>query len=505
MGKVDVIIEAGDEDRFEKLLRARHPFILIRTQEEDHAFEMVRAIARQNKMWVRSWSVSHGITDAAYKRSRPVEKTSHPAAALTWLLDKYQEQSIIVTFDLVEHLGDARTARLLRDLVGKMRESGGHVVAIDHRDELPGSLTELVTRFEISLPDEQELSAIVRRTLQRKHKRLRAKVKVSSKAWKMIIRNLCGLTRRQAEQIILDAMAEDRRFSDEDLNVVLARKRQILHKDGLLEYVESPSTLDDIAGFRKLKEWLAHREKSFSDEARSKGLIPPRGLMMLGVPGAGKSLCAKAVATAWGRPLLRMDPSVLYDKFIGESERKLRDALAQAEAMAPIILWIDEIEKGFAGAAAKSTDGGLSQRMFGTLLTWMQEHRAPVFMIATANNIDALPAELLRKGRFDEIFFVDLPSGEAREAIFKVHLRKRDFDPGKFRLDDLAAAAQGFTGSEIEQAVVSALHESFSTGVKMNTDLVLSAVKTTKPLCVTMKEYVSRIRQWARERCVPVD
>ena len=499
------ILDASDDTRLAQLFRARHPFILIRTDEEEHAFDLVRDVAKRKKMWVRAWSHSKGVFDATYERAKPAPNTEHPAAALTWLLKKYQEKNVVVLFDLVPHLQDAKTQRLVRDLIRKMREVHGHLLLIDPQDELPGVLADLVTRFELSPPDEAELSTLVRKTLQREHARLRASVKVSPGAWKMIIRNLRGLSRRQAEQIVLDAIAEDRKFTDEDLNTVLARKRQILHKDGLLEYVESPTNLDDIAGFKRLKEWLRHREKSFTDEARRRGLHPPRGILMLGVPGAGKSLCAKAVATAWQRPLLRLDPSVLYDKYIGESERRLRDALRQAEAMSPIVLWIDEIEKGFAGAAAKSVDGGLSQRMFGTLLTWMQEHTAPVFMIATANNIDALPAELLRKGRFDEIFFVGLPGPAVRAAIFEVHLRKREFKPERFDLGALARAADGFTGSEIEQAVVAALHESFATKVKMDTALVQKAVQFTNPLSVTMKEYVARIRHWARERCVSVD
>jgi SpoVK/Ycf46/Vps4 family AAA+-type ATPase len=495
----------SDEARLTKLLQANHPFIAIRTDEEHHAIELVRAVSKRLKLWMRAWTVSKGVYEAYHQVSKPVPDTEHPAAALTWLLQKNQENNLVVMLDLAPHLEEAKTRRLLRDLIQKMRESHGHVVLIDAAGELPGILAELSTRFNISPPCEKELNALVRKVLHREHKRLQAKVKVSSEAWNLIIRNLRGLTRRQAEQVILDAMAEDQAFTDEDLNTILARKRQLLHQDGVLEYVESPTSLDQIAGFARLKEWLKHREKSFSDEARKRGLKPPRGMLMLGVPGAGKSLCAKAVATAWQRPLLRLDPSVLYDKFIGESEQKLRTALGQAEAMAPIVLWIDEIEKGFAGAASKSVDGGLSQRMFGTLLTWMQEHQSPVFLIATANNIDALPAELLRKGRFDEIFFVGLPSAEIREAVFRVHLKKRDFKPEKFNLKRLAEASEGYTGSEIEQAVVAALHESFAKKSQMTTELVLKAIRGTRPLSVTMHEYVTRIRQWAKDRCVPVD
>jgi SpoVK/Ycf46/Vps4 family AAA+-type ATPase len=226
---------------------------------------------------------------------------------------------------------------------------------------------------------------------------------------------------------------------------------------------------------------------------------------MLGVQGAGKSLCAKAIATAWQRPLLRMDVGALYDRYVGESERRLRDALEQAEQMAPLILWIDEIEKAFASAASRSTDGGLSQRMFGSLLTWMQEHEEPVFLVATANDIEALPPELLRKGRFDEIFFVDLPKKATRRQIFAIHLKKRQRDPEAFDLDALAAAADGFSGAEIEQAVIAALHEAFFEKQDLRTEHVLGALQSSPPLSVTMAERVAALRAWAEERCVPAD
>jgi SpoVK/Ycf46/Vps4 family AAA+-type ATPase len=226
---------------------------------------------------------------------------------------------------------------------------------------------------------------------------------------------------------------------------------------------------------------------------------------MLGVQGAGKSLSAKAVATAWQRPLLRMDVGALYDRYIGESERRLREAFRQAEMMAPIILWIDEIEKAFASAASHSADGGLSKRMFGSLLTWMQEHKAPVFLIATANDIEALPPELLRKGRFDEIFFVDLPDSDARRMIFSIHLARRKQDVSKFDLERLAQSGEGFSGAEIEQAIVSAMHNAFARRVQLTTELIIDGLQTSPPLSVTMAEKVESLRRWAEGRCVPAD
>jgi len=226
---------------------------------------------------------------------------------------------------------------------------------------------------------------------------------------------------------------------------------------------------------------------------------------LLGVQGCGKSLCAKVVAAEWNMPLLRMDPGVLYQKFVGESENRLREALVQAETMAPVVLWIDEIEKAFASAASESADGGLSQRMFGTLLTWMQDHGSPIFMVATANNITALPPELMRKGRFDEVFFVDLPPAAVRRDIIAIHLKRRKREPERFALDELAAAADGFSGAELEQVVVSAMYAAFAEGKDLTDEHIRAELKITRPLAVLMRERVVQLRAWAKDRCVPAD
>jgi SpoVK/Ycf46/Vps4 family AAA+-type ATPase len=321
----------------------------------------------------------------------------------------------------------------------------------------------------------------------------------------MMVKNLRGLTRRQVKQLVIDAIAEDLRFDDNDINAMLAKKRRALGGTPLLEYIESPATLEEIGGLSRLKQWLNMRQNCLSEEAAAYGLPAPRGVLMLGVQGAGKSLSAKAIATAWQRPLLRMDVGALYDRYIGESERRLREALRQAERMSPIILWIDEIEKAFASAASQSSDGGLSKRMFGALLTWMQEHASPVFLIATANDIEALPPELLRKGRFDEIFFVDLPSLEARSAIIEIHLKKRRRDVRQFDVAAIASESEGFSGAEIEQAIISAMHEAFAAKTDLTTQHILSAIKSSPPLSVTMAEKVAALREWALGRCVPAD
>ncbi|HZE95563.1 MAG TPA: AAA family ATPase [Planctomycetota bacterium] len=494
-----------DADRLRKLLQAGHPCILIQTLEEQEAAELLRKAAVELRAPTHAWKQSRGLYDTDFPDNPPVPDTQDPAAALQSLLGSAADRSLIVLYDLVGHLGDARSARLLRDLIEKARRKDAHVVLVDPSGELPAAIDHEATRFQISLPGEKELGEFVRELLARERNRLKGPVRLSPALWTSFLNNLRGLSRRQVRQVVLDVISDDGELDEKDLGRVLARKRQILQKDGLLDFVETPTSLNEIAGMEKLKTWLAQRKNALMDEARLYGLVPPRGLLMLGVPGSGKSLTAKAVATAWQRPLFRFDPSSLYDKYIGESERHLRAAFRLAEAMAPIVLWIDEIEKGFAGAASRSVDGGLSARMFGSLLTWMQEHRSPVFVIATANDVEALPPELLRKGRFDEIFFVDLPSPDVRRAMAAIHLRKRLYDPAVFDLDALTTATDGYTGAEIEQAVLSGMHQAFSRGQKMETPDILQALRLSPPLSVTMKERVDGLRDWARGRCAGVD
>ncbi|MCK4342561.1 MAG: AAA family ATPase [Phycisphaerae bacterium] len=494
----------NDREELEQLIRLGHTCITISTFEEEYALQCVRDVALQlnRPMWL--WSVSGGIQNGLIAGNPTIPSTDKPGDGLTHFAS-LSDWPICVTLDLAPHLRDERTLRVLRNLLRQFQETHSQLIMIDHQEDLPRVVNEYATRYTISLPDEQELEHLVRETLRREHRESPIEIDITRSGLQTIIRNLRGLTRRQAERVIADTVVDDRRFDENDINTVLARKRQTLHQGGLLEFVETPVDLSAIGGLRRLKRWLKQRQDALSDSARDYGLAQPRGVLMLGVQGAGKSLCAKAISTAWQRPLLRMDVSSLYDRYVGESERRLRDALHQAEQMAPIILWIDEIEKAFASAASRSTDGGLSQRMFGTLLTWMQEHTQPVFLVATANDIEALPPELLRKGRFDEIFFVDLPQHDTRRQIFAIHLKKRERDPAGFDLDALADAAEGFSGAEIEQAVVAALHEAFFAKVELATAHVLKTVEESPPLSVTMAERVEALRTWAKDRCVPAD
>jgi ATP-dependent 26S proteasome regulatory subunit len=499
-----------DLERLESLIRAGHACVWISTHEEEHALRLVRDAAMSLGRAVRQWTVVQGITDGLVSGRGSEPGTENPAAAM-YRFAECGEPTVCVACDLIGHLLDERTLRATRELIhaiGRSCEFGqgmGPLVIVDHREDLPAVLRSESARLELSLPSEGEVEKLVVETLRTLHRQSPIALEVTRSGMKAVCRNLRGLTRRQVEQVIVEAVADDRAFKASDLDTILARKRQLVASDGLLEFVQAPAAMDEIGGLSSLKEWLRRRERAMHEDAEAFGIRPPRGVLMLGVQGAGKSLCAKAIATAWKRPLLRLDPSLLYDRFIGESERKLREALRQAESMAPIVLWVDEIEKGFASAASRSIDGGLSQRMFGTLLTWLQEQRSPVFVAATANDIEALPPELLRKGRFDEIFFVDLPSEAARRQIFQIHLKKRGREPGRFDLKALGSASEGYSGAEIESAVESGLHEAFARGGDLTTETLVAALRGSPPLSVTMAERVAGLREWARGRCVPAE
>jgi AAA+ superfamily predicted ATPase len=493
-----------DRLRLAKLIRGGARFIFAPTHEEEEVLSLVRDYVVRNPIDLWIWTIVDGLRDGLIAEQPPIPETTNPAAAL-FHTKRQGKKGITVMLDLLSCLRDERTMRTVRDLIPALAKSDSTLILIDAQDELPPVLATEAVRFELSLPDTEQIESIVKETLRLQNRATPIQVDVKRSEYQAIIRNLSGLHRRQIVRIIDETIAEDHRFDATDLHTVLARKREAIAAEGLLVFVESPVDMNEIAGMRRLKRWLKQRQDVMSMGDGQWGLRPPRGVLLLGVQGAGKSYSAKAIATAWQRPLLRVDVGALYDKYIGESERRLRDALRQAEAMAPIILWIDEIEKGFASAASRSTDGGLSQRMFGELLTWMQEHRAPVFVVATANDIEALPPELLRKGRFDEIFFVDLPDDETRQELWNIHLRKRKHDPAKYDVKALVSASDGYSGAEIEQAVISAMYSALDAKRELANDDLMSALKESPPLSVTLAEKVEALRAWAKGRCVPAD
>ena len=494
-------------EKLRLLIRAGNPLIAIPTIDEERALKVVQEAARGIPRPAFCWSMSEGLRPLVPETKKdPLVKPGNAIKALQHVRGQSQSRTIYVFKDLGPHCKDALVHRTIRDLMAQFRESKSTLILIDALP-LPDEIARFTLRFELGWPGAEELEDVVRKTYKRIRKESYEEVtsRLTRREIEQLVQSLRGLTCAQAERVISSAVLEDFSLTGDDIPHIVEAKRTLLGSQGCLESIAADFDSEDIGGLENLKEWLRRRRKGFSREAREFGLEPPRGLLMLGVPGCGKSLCAKVVAADWGMPLLRLDPGVLYQKFIGETESQLRLALRQAESMAPCVMWIDEIEKAFASASAASADGGLSKRMFGTLLSWMQDHRHPIFIIATANDISALPPELMRKGRFDEVFFVDLPRADVRAEVLSIHLRRHNRDPKAYDLAGLASAAEGFSGSELEQAVVSALFNAFSEGEELSDEHLYEAIEETQPLSVLNAEKVAHLRHWAANRCVPAD
>ncbi len=490
-------------DRLKLLIRSENSIIALDTRDEIQGVELVRKAADDMAVPLFEWTITAGMSRTRPTAAETGVKGGKVGPALDYILDNKGDPEIYLFKDLGPHTKDAIVQRQLRDLCGKPHLT---LILID-ADPLPEQVRRLAVPLKLPLPDEAELEKVVRDTFHqiKTHSLYEVTCSLTKRDVETLVQTLRGLTAHEAARVVATAIYDDYALTSADLPRVIEAKRNLLQGSGCLEAITVNVAVDEIGGLDRLKAWLAKRRGGLSGKARSFGIDPPRGILLLGVQGCGKSLCAKVVAADWNMALLRLDPGVLYQKFVGESENQLRQALAQAESMAPVVLWIDEIEKAFASAAAESADGGLSQRMFGTLLSWMQDQRSPIFIVATANNIAALPPELMRKGRFDEVFFVDLPTAAARKQVLSIHLRRRKRDPAHYNLDKIAAAADGFSGAELEQLVISALYAAFAESKELGDEHLLAEVKTTRPLSVLMGERVRELRGWAEGRCVPAD
>jgi MoxR-like ATPase len=494
-------------DTLKLLVRSGNPLISIETTDEDRAVGLVRRLASEMSRPLFEWSMTTGLKPIENDQPREaVVPGGKVTPTLSHIGEKPGRRTIYLFKDLGPHTKDAQVHRTLRDLLEEFSESKSTMILVDALP-LPHEIKRFAVCYEVGWPTADELREVVMATFRRIRRESIDEVKASLRKREMeqLVQSLRGLSCSEAERVVASAIYDDFALTAADLPRIVEAKRTLLGSTGCLESIAADFSPNDIGGLDNLKAWLKQRRGGFTRRAREYGLEPPRGVLMLGVPGCGKSLCAKVVAADWKMPLLRLDPGVLYQKYIGETESQLRQALAQAEAMAPVVLWIDEIEKAFASASAGSADGGLSKRMFGTLLSWMQDHRHPIFMIATANDISALPPELMRKGRFDEVFFVDLPGTKVREKVLAIHLRRRNRDPKQFDLKQLAVAAEKFSGSELEQAVVSGLFAAFTEETELSDQHILAEIKKTRPLAVLSSERVEELRRWAENRCVPAD
>jgi ATP-dependent 26S proteasome regulatory subunit len=489
-------------DELRLLVNSRHPIITVETPEEERVEQLLLDIANELSVPLYTWSVTTGL---AKMRGAPIYNSDNPEQALANLA-LIQGDAIFLLKDFARYCDNDRVCRRLRELAEKFRAERRSIVITAASLQLPPDLRADSVPFQLGLPSAEELLSGVKSVLAEVNRAQQIPIALDVAGIGQLAQNLVGLPQEEAMRALRMSVLARRRVDAGLLDAVLDAKRDALRSDGLLETVRRDASFADVAGLKRLREWIAKRKSALTPEGRRFGLEPPKGILITGVQGCGKSLAARSVAGEWGYELARLDAGALYDKFIGESEKKLQKALELAQKLAPMVLWIDEIEKAFASAGSSGdADAGLSQRLLATLLTWMQDREGGVFLAATSNNITVLPPEMLRKGRFDEIFFVDLPNVEVRAALFSLHLKKRGRDVAIFDLPKLAGASDGFSGAEIEQAIVAGLYTAFSQKQQLTTEILLGEIRGTQPLSVTRAEDVQAIRDWAKTRAVPAD
>lgn len=481
------------------LVQAQYPLIYLVTSEEERAEQAIATIAQtkpQRRVYV--WTVTHGVVEYGQPRSVTQHNTVSPQPAIEWVI-RQREPGIYIFKDL-HPLMAPDVIRWLRDAIASFKDTHKTIILMSPVLEVPIELEKEVAVLDYALPDMAELNQVLSQQIEQNRMR-----RPSTETREKLLKAALGLTRDEAEKVYRKAQVMAGKLTEAEVEIVLSEKKQLIRRNGILEYIEEDETIDSVGGLEELKHWLVQRSNAFTERAREYGLPQPKGMLILGVPGCGKSLIAKTTARLWGLPLMRLDMGRVYDgSMVGRSEANLRNALKTAESISPAILFIDEIDKAFAGSAGSGdSDGGTSGRIFGSFLTWMQEKTSPVFVMATANRVERLPGEFLRKGRFDEIFFVDLPNNEERKEIFKIHLSKRRRDIARFDLDQLVSICEGFSGAEIEQALVAAMYEAFAQDREFTQLDIIAAIKATLPLSKTMSEQVTALRDWARQRARP--
>ena len=483
------------------LLQAQYPLIYLVTFEEERAERTIATLSQKHpRQRMYTWTMTHGMREYGQDGGTGQQNnTVSPQAAINWAV-RQREDSIFVFKDLHPFKDSPEVTRSLRDAIEAFRGTHKTIVLMSPVQEVPIELEKEVVVLDFTLPSMSELDKVLSDQLGKS-----PASQITTEGREKLLKAALGLTRDEAEKVFRKSRVMAGRLTEEEVDIVLSEKKQLIRRNGILDYIEEDETIDSVGGLEELKHWLKQRSGAFTERAREYGLPQPKGMLILGVPGCGKSLIAKTTARLWGLPLLRLDMGRVYDgSTVGRSEANLRGALRTAESISPTVLFIDEIDKAFAGSAGSAdSDGGTSSRIFGSFLTWMQEKTSPVFVIATANRVERLPSEFLRKGRFDEIFFVDLPNEEERKEIFNIHLGKRRSDIERFDLEQLSKVCEGFSGAEIEQGLVSAMYEAFAQGREFTQLDIIAAIRATMPLSKTMSEQVSALRDWARQRARP--
>ncbi len=551
-------------DRLKVLINSSTPIIVMETSEEVHAVNLVRSACAELNMATFEWSIADGLvrsgtnapfdghqvptqgrvdkTGALAQPGRPyaqartvlspggaeadrlalamtsamggggaaaasgaaIYNTREPVQALA-NMESTTLEAVFILKDFHRHMDDPVVVRRLRDVGQKFATNRRTVIITAPEIAVPAELAKLVEYFDLPLPDRDRLHEIIKETFARLSKTYTLKLQLDAAGVDAMSANLRGLTEEEAERAISQALVTRYALCPESVTDVLEAKKQLLRHSGMLEFIEASDNMAAVGGLENLKHWLGQRRGAWEDSARDFGLEPPRGMIVLGVQGCGKSLCARAVAGEWKLPLVKFDTSAVYDKFIGETEKRIRKVFQVAEGLAPCVLWIDELEKVFAGSGpdSASADAGVSSRLLASFLSWMQDRKAAVFVSATCNNVTVLPPELIRKGRFDELFFVDLPNQAERKQIFSIQLAKRKRNPAEFDLDKVASAAKGYSGAEIDAAVQGGLYAAYSEKKQLTTQSLLDALTQTVPLSTTRAEEIQTLRNWARTRAVP--
>lgn len=515
-------------ERLKILIDSSTPIIVMETVEEMRAVHLVREASSPLNLAVFEWSIATGLSRCGapagaipYEAKFPgaahsalvqqdqttahaIYNSSEPAQALG-TLESISVEAVFILKDFHRHMDDPVVVRRLRDVGQKFSTNRKTVVITAPALTVPPELGSLVEFLELPLPDKDRLREILDDVWKRVSSSRSLRRTLDTAGVYAVINNLRGLTEEEADRAISQALVTRYGLVPETVTDVLEAKKVLLQHSGMLDFVDASENMATVGGLENLKAWLAQRRGSWEESARQFGLEPAKGVIILGVQGCGKSLCARAVAGEWQLPLVKFDTAAIYDKFIGETEKRIQKVFRVAEGLAPCVLWIDELEKVFAGSGpdSASVDAGVSSRILASFLSWMQDRRAPVFVAATCNNVTVLPPELIRKGRFDELFFVDLPNQKEREQIFSIQLSKRKRNPADYDLRRVALAAEGFSGAEIDAAVQSALYAAYSGKQELTTQNLLDVLSKTVPLSTTRAEEIQAQREWARERAVP--
>jgi AAA+ superfamily predicted ATPase len=501
------------QEELEVLIRARYPLIYVISWEEERVEALVAEIARKRNKKFFIWTCTQGIVKHGAEPQRGGKmgsgNTTDPLAALDTVLG-HVEPAIFLFKDFHPYTDDLRcnvaVIRRLRDVAYHLRNSYKTIIIVSPMLRIAPELSKDVTLMEFGLPEIEDFQLLLDRIIEDVRDKPRIRIDLDAEGRERLLHAAKGLTLKEAENVFAKTLVLDGKIDANDVHIVFSEKQQIIRKSGLLEYYDTQEKMDQVAGLANLKQWLVKRGAAFSEKAVEFGLPAPKGVLLLGVQGCGKSLCAKAAASLWELPLLRLDVGRMFGSLVGSSEENMRRAVLTAESVAPAILWVDEIDKAFAGTSGSSdSDAGTASRVFGTFLTWLSEKTAPVFVIATANDISKLPPEMLRKGRVDEIFFVDLPTEAERVEVLRIHLKRRNRDPAAFDLVLLARHCDGFSGAEIEEAIVSGLFDAFSGGSSLTTDMLVTSLTETVPLSKTMSEELNRLRTWAQGRARPAN